>query len=88
MTDDTRVAVGTLLFVLGFGWFLGVEVHRKFTRNDSPRLFWLHLTAPLVAIVLMLVALWLVINTDRIRRQRGLAFNQAGTSCPSGYRYP
>ena len=44
-------------------------------------------TAPLVAILLMEAALWLLISTERIRRHRGLASDQIGVSCPSGYRY-
>jgi hypothetical protein len=45
-------------------------------------MFWLHLTAPLVAIALFLVAMWLLVNTERLRRHRGLARNQALQQTP------
>jgi hypothetical protein len=59
MTDDTRYLVAISCFVLGLAWWLGEKVWRCFSREDSARMFWIHLTAPLVGIILMGAALWL-----------------------------
>ena len=73
MTDDTRLILACALAVAAIGWWFGVETYRGFSQDHSARLFWLHLTAPVVAIGLMLVAIWLLINTERLRKHRGLA---------------
>lgn len=56
--------VPLLLAAIGLGWWIGVEVWRGRSQDHSARVFWLHLTAPLVAIVLQAVAIWLLV--DRI----------------------
>ncbi len=73
MTDGTRRVLATVLAFVGLAWVVGVDVWRGRSREHSARVFWLHLTAPLVAIVLTLLALWLLINTDRVRRAGGHA---------------
>jgi hypothetical protein len=78
MTDDTRRRLSLICTVVGLAWWFGVEVWRGRSQEHSERVFWLHLTAPVVAIVLLLVAIWLLANTDRVRRARGLPPNPAG----------
>ncbi|MGL4424396.1 MAG: hypothetical protein ACRCZF_27320 [Gemmataceae bacterium] len=52
-----------VLCVLALGWWVGVEVYRGCSQNHSARLFWLHLTAPWIAITLLVVALGLLVST-------------------------
>lgn len=68
MTDGTRQLVAGILASCGLAWWLGVEVWRGRSQEHSPRVFWLHLTAPLVAIVLFLAAIWLLGHVERLRR--------------------
>ena len=70
MSEGTRMILTGVSAVVGLGWFLGVEVWRGRTQDHSPKVFWLHLTAPLVAIVFLLVAIVLLINSERIQRAR------------------
>ena len=68
MDDDTRRWAALILTVIGLGWFFRVEIIRGNSRDDSHRMFWLHLTAPVVAIVCMGIALWLLLGMERFRR--------------------
>jgi uncharacterized protein YlaI len=68
MTDDTRQLLATVCGMVGLAWWLGVEVWRGVSRKDSARVFWIHLTAPIIAIILMAAALWLLISAERVRR--------------------
>lgn len=68
MTDHTRIMLSGVLFVLALAWCFGVEVYRGCSRNHSAWLFWLHLSAPVVAIVLQLIGLWLLLRTERLWR--------------------
>ena len=72
MTDGTRQVLSLSCVLVGLSWFFGVEVWRGWSQEHSARVFWLHLTAPVVAIVLTILAIWLLIDTDLLRRARGL----------------
>lgn len=61
MSETWRQALSLAFAVTGLGWWLGIEVWRGWSEEHSPRVFWLHLTAPWVAIVLLLVAIWLLV---------------------------
>jgi hypothetical protein len=65
MSDGTRLLVSGVLFVAAFAWYFGVEIWRGRSQEHSARVFWLHLTAPLIAIALLLVAIWVLVNTER-----------------------
>lgn len=68
MDHHTRLLIGFGLGVLGFAWFVVIKVWRGRSRDHSARMFWLHLTAPLVAIVLLVVGLTLVAATlEKVR---------------------
>ena len=83
MTDTTRQILAFALAVAGLAWFLWVETWRGRSTEHSARVFWLHLTAPLVAILLLVLAIWLLINTDAIRRSRNLPENEAPSEAPA-----
>lgn len=63
MDHHTRLLIGFGLGVMGFAWFVVIKVWRGQSRDHSARMFWLHLTAPLVAMVLLVVGLALVAAT-------------------------
>jgi hypothetical protein len=73
MLDDPRFLVALGCAVAGLGWWFGVEFWRGVSREHSARVFWLHLTAPPVAIVLMTTAIGLVATSDRFRKARSRA---------------
>jgi hypothetical protein len=83
VSDSSRRVLALILAAVAFGWWLGVEVWRGSTQEHSARAFWLHLTAPLVAIVLLLAAIWLLVNTEKLRRIRGVAPNAALRPAPA-----
>jgi len=68
--DSTRLAVGGGLFAAGFAGFAAVKVWRFFSLEHSSRMFWLHLTVPLVGSALMLAGLLLVATSDRLQRPK------------------
>ena len=70
MSEPTRMLLAGVATVLGLGWFLAVEVWRGRTQDNSSKVFWLHLTAPLVAILFLVVAMVLMLNSDRVQRAR------------------
>lgn len=72
------LAVG--LAATGMAWWLGVELWRGRSQEHSARVFWLHLTAPLVAIVLMAAAIWLLAVNVRERVQRHSAPPASGSA--------
>ena len=59
MNDRTQYLLA--LFVAGFAWFAAIRVWRFFSLEHSRRMFWLHLTAPIIGSVLMVVGLILVV---------------------------
>jgi hypothetical protein len=67
--DSTRVAIGGVLFVAGFAWFAVIKVWRFFSLEHSARMFWLHLTAPVVGSALMLAGVLLVATSDRLQHR-------------------
>ena len=69
MTEDIRPILSGILFLAGLGWFVAVDLYRGRTQGDSHWLFWLHLSAPVVASVLMILALWLTIGNVRMKQQ-------------------
>lgn len=60
MTDAEWVRVALALKLIGVSWWFGVEFYRGWSRDHSRRMFWLHLTACPIAIVMMTAALILV----------------------------
>jgi hypothetical protein len=70
MLGDWRYWLSILLAGAGLVWWLGVEVYRGRSQEHSARMFWLHLTAPVVAIVLLLVAVWLALGSERVKAAR------------------
>lgn len=70
MTDYQRQVICFALWVVGMGWFLGVKLYRGNSQDHSRRMFWLHLTAPMIAIVLMTVALVVMVGSDRFQKRQ------------------
>jgi hypothetical protein len=66
MDEGTRVGLSIAFAVVGFGWWIGVGVWRGVSREHSARMFWLHLTSPLVGIALNPVAICLLLGSDRL----------------------
>ena len=54
MTATERLQIAITLVFIGVGWWFGVEIHRGRSQDHSRRMFWLHLTACPIAIVLMI----------------------------------
>jgi len=77
MTDSARQLFALACAAASLGWWFGLVVWRGRSQEHSARVFWLHRTAPPVAIALMAVAIWLLVNTQRIQRLRSLAFRMA-----------
>lgn len=74
MPDDTRFIVAAGLTVAALArWAVGEFVLGGEPLRQSAARFWLRLTAPLVAIVLLAAAMLVVINTERLCRARGVA---------------
>lgn len=74
MSDSTREWVSAALFVAAFAWWVVAEF---FIRGDPLRpsavRFWLCVTAPRVATALLVAAILILRDTERLRRHRGLA---------------
>jgi hypothetical protein len=62
MSADLRLWLAFTLFAVGLAWVVGVGVIRGRSRSHSAITFWLHLTAPLVCIILELIALALILT--------------------------
>lgn len=77
MLDDPRLLAALGMWGAGLGWWVGVECWRGRSREHSARMFWLHLTAPVVAIVLMAMAIGLVVTSERYRKARSRSPNPA-----------
>jgi hypothetical protein len=60
-----RLVVSVALCVAAFGWWLGVELWRGVSQKSSSRMFWLHVTAPMVAIVLLSAAFVILAGPER-----------------------
>jgi hypothetical protein len=76
MSDDTRLLIAIVLILLGWGFNLGLEIYVRFSRY-APSLHLLRILATLMAIGGSLIAIWLLLSTDRIRLARGLQSNTA-----------
>jgi hypothetical protein len=66
MSDSTHVWVWAALFFAALGYWVFVEFFIRLGGNPlrpSAVRVWLRVTAPLVAIVLLIVALFVLINT-------------------------
>ena len=72
MTEGERLGAVAALSAVALGWWLGVEAWHGW-RGMPGRAAWLHATAPWLAAALLAVAFWLLINTGRLRRARGVA---------------
>ena len=68
MDDGWRRVVCLILMAAGLVWWFGVELYRENSRDHSRRMFWLHLTAPIVSILLSGIGLWLVLGSSRFQR--------------------
>ena len=73
MSDLLKFSTAGLMVVLGLSWWVVIEVWRGRSASNHPRMFWLYLTAPLIAIILVLISIWLILETDYIRGVRALA---------------
>ncbi len=51
---------GLRFFVLGAAWWIVIEVIRSRSQSQSKGLWWLHITAPLVAAVCVALGIWLI----------------------------
>ncbi|MBA3313345.1 MAG: hypothetical protein M3552_14860 [Planctomycetota bacterium] len=60
--SDIRLWLALGLLAFGVGWVVVVGIYRGWSRDHSTRMFWLHLTAPVVCIVLELLALWVILT--------------------------
>ena len=85
MTEDIRPILSGGLFLAGLGWFVAVDLYRGRTQRDSHWLFWLHLTAPVVASVFMILALWMMIGSLRMKQQKREASGIAVLGVPSDF---
>jgi len=76
MSDSTRFWLSTALTLAALGWWVvaGVFV-RGAPDNPSALRFWLWVTAPLVGIALLVAAILILIHTERLRRDRGVAID-------------
>ena len=54
MTDGLR------FIAAGIAWWIVIEVIRGRSQSQSKGLWWCHITAPLVAAVLVAVGVWLI----------------------------
>jgi hypothetical protein len=66
--DRTQLVVAAILIALGLAWLITISIWRSYSLEQSARMFWLHLTAPLVAILFMLAGLALAV--DRVREHK------------------
>ena len=73
MPDLLKFSTAGLMVVLGLSWWVVIEVWRGRSASNHPRMLWLYLTAPLIAIILVLISIWLILETDYIRGVRALA---------------
>ena len=53
---------GLRFIALGIAWWVFVEVIRSRSRSHSKALWWLHVTAPLVAAACVGVGIWLLVD--------------------------
>jgi len=51
---------GLRFIVLGVAWWIVIEVIRGRSESQSKGLWWLHITAPLVAAVAVGLGIWLI----------------------------
>ncbi len=51
---------GLRFIVLGVAWWIVIEVIRGRSKSQSKGLWWLHITAPLVAVVCLGFGIWLL----------------------------
>ena len=51
---------GLRFIVLGVAWWVVIEVVRSRSQSQSKGLWWLHITAPLVAVACVGLGIWLI----------------------------
>lgn len=79
MTESERLVTTAILSTAALVWWLGIEAWHKWSRATSAWAFWLQVTAPWIASALLLVAFWLLINTERLRRARGVSLTSSSS---------
>jgi hypothetical protein len=61
----TRLIISAAIGIAAFGWWLGVDLWRGDSQKSSNRMFWLHVTAPMVAIVLLSASFVILAGPER-----------------------